>query len=163
IVVANGSGLVGKKVKVQITRVLPGTAYATIVKKTKDGAAPITAEGEAEKPTRRPAARKPAETTVEAAVTSDEDETAETPPKKKTRRGSRGGRKHKKTPTIHVPETELGANGSEPEPQPLAEPQVVAEQPEQPEPQVAADEPEPQAAENGAAGDAAGADAGETP
>jgi ribonuclease G len=177
IVVANGAGFVGKKVKAQITRVLPGTAYATIVKKTKDGLAPITAEGEAEKPTRKAPARKPASAKPDAAVGSDaveadavepdeaaldavgsEDDTAEAPPKKKTRRGSRGGRKHKKAPTIHVPETELGANGAEPEP----EPKPVAEVVEQAEPQVA-EEPEPQVAENGAGGDAAAADAGETP
>src|SRR5215213_6263329 len=174
IVVANGAGFVGKKVKAQITRVLPGTAYATIVKKTKDGAAPITAEGEAEKPTRKTAARKPASGKPEATVESDavasdadesdavaldavasDDDTGEAPPKKKTRRGSRGGRKHKKAPTIHVPETELGANGTEPEPQPVPE-QSVAEEP-------IVEEPEPQVAENGAGGDAAGADAGETP
>jgi predicted RNA-binding protein with TRAM domain len=161
IVLADGAKLVGKKVKVQIERVLPGTAYATVVKKTKDGAAPITAEGEAEKPTRRPAAKKPtAETvadekvaekavgrtpqkpaakttakTAEATASGEtgEDETGEAPPKKKTRRGSRGGRRHKKTPTIHVPEA--GANGAEPEaqsepaaqPEPLAEPEAVAE------------------------------------
>ena len=178
IVVADAAGFVGKKVKAQIARVLPGTAYATIVKTTKDGAAPITAEGEAEKPTRKAAAKKAgfgeagrrsragcrrgggdveADAVVLDAVGSDDD-TAEAPPKKKTRRGSRGGRKHKKAPTIHVPETELGANGSEPEPQPVAEQSVA----EQPEPQVA-EEAEPQVAENGAGGDAAVADAGETP
>jgi ribonuclease G len=178
VVLAEGAKLVGKKVKVQIERVLPGTAYATVVKRTKDGAAPITAEGEAEKPTRRPAAKKatadqvadenvaddevadeevadeevaekavartrqkpaakrtakPAEAT--ASAETGEDETGETPPKKKTRRGSRGGRRHKKTPTIHVPEA--GANGAEPEaqpeavarPEPVAQPEPVAEQP----------------------------------
>ncbi|MFL6006723.1 MAG: Rne/Rng family ribonuclease [Gaiellaceae bacterium] len=178
IVVANGAGFVGKKVKAQITRVLPGTAYATIVKKTKDGAAPITAEGEAEKPTRKAAARKPASAKPDAVVgadtadavepdavvsdaTASDDDTAESPPKKKTRRGSRGGRKHKKAPTIHVPETELGANGAEPEPQLVAEEPAVAEQPVADE--TIAEEPEAQVAENGAGGDAPAADAGETP
>ncbi|MFL6066208.1 MAG: ribonuclease E/G, partial [Gaiellaceae bacterium] len=178
IVVANGAGFVGKKVKAQITRVLPGTAYATIVKKTKDGAAPITAEGEAEKPTRKAAARKPASAKPDAVVGADtadaaesdavkldavasDDDTAEASPKKKTRRGSRGGRKHKKAPTIHVPETELGANGAEPEPQLVAEEPAVAEQPVADE--TIAEEPEAQVAENGAGGDAPAADAGETP
>ncbi len=173
IVVANASGFVGKKVKAQITRVLPGTAYATIVKRTKDGAAPITAEGEAEKPTRKPSARKPASTKLEAAVTSDgiasdgvapDDDIAEAPPKKKTRRGSRGGRKHKKTPTIHVPETELSANGAEPAPEPVAEAtQPVAEetQPVAEETQPVAEETEPQVADNGA--DSGTDGAGETP
>ena len=134
VVVAGAARLVGKKVKAQIARVLPGTAYATIVKRAKDGAAPITAEGEAEKPTRKPVGagsrphRKPRQasrrrrraadasrpTTSRRTTTSD----GEAPPKKKTRRGSRGGRKHKKTPTIHVPEAELGANGAEPAPSP---------------------------------------------
>jgi ribonuclease G len=129
VVLADGAKLVGKKVKVQIERVLPGTAYATVVKKSKEGAAPITAEGEAEKPTRsRTAAKKPAadaEQPVEADAEAVADETSEdgtaeaAPAKKKTRRGSRGGRRHKKTPTIHVPGAE--ANGAEPEEQAEAE------------------------------------------
>jgi ribonuclease G len=141
VVIANGSGLVGKKVKAQIERVLPGTAYATIVKRTKDGAAPITAESEAEKPTRsRPAAKKHVEAEAEAkaeveteAVAEEvpDDATAEAPAKKKTRRGSRGGRRRKKAPTIHVPESGLGANGSEPqEPEAVAEPDA-SETPEE--------------------------------
>jgi ribonuclease G len=144
VVIENGSGLVGKKVKAQIERVLPGTAYATVVKRTKDGAAPITAEGEAEKPTRQRTAKKPsaeaaATPTADAEVTDDET-TTETPAKKKTRRGSRGGRRRKKTPTIHVPGAEIGANGSDPETQ--AEPEAKA----QAEPEPAA---EPVAASNG--------------
>src|SRR5206468_1317087 len=57
VVVADAAKLVGKKVKVQVTRVLPGTVYATLVNAPRDGAAPITAEGEAEKPTRKAPAR----------------------------------------------------------------------------------------------------------
>src|SRR5262249_36897750 len=135
IVIANGSGMVGKKVKAQIERVLPGAAYATIVKRTKDGAAPITAEGEAEKPTRRPATKKPVEAAAEAeaeektaagaAAKTDEAPATDAPAKKRTGRGSRGGRRRKKTPTIHVPESGLGTNGSEPDQAP--EPEAVAE------------------------------------
>ena len=56
--VGNASGMVGKNAKVRIERVLKGTAYATLVTKTKKAEAPITAESEAEKPTRKPPARK---------------------------------------------------------------------------------------------------------
>ncbi len=56
--VADAAKLVGKKVKVQIVRVLPDSAYATIVSGAKSARAPITAEGEAEKPTRKTVAKK---------------------------------------------------------------------------------------------------------
>jgi ribonuclease G len=140
VVVADAAKLVGKKVKAQITRVQPGTAYATIAQTGKDGATPITAEGEAEKPTRKPAgkaaasptAAKPAERSQEAQKdevletgTDQEDEVLETgtsnevsetgTSKKRTRRGSRGGRRRKKAPTIHVPGADLGDNGDEPD------------------------------------------------
>ncbi len=59
--VGAAAGLVGKKVKVRIERVLEGTAYATLVAKPgKKPVEPLTAEGEAEKPTRKPPARKDA-------------------------------------------------------------------------------------------------------
>jgi ribonuclease G len=128
ICVGAAAGLVGKKVKVRIERVLDGTAYATLVAKAggKKPVEPLTAEGEAEKPTRKPPARKdagaPVETEVDDAELEDaeaplvaeaeeleadgevDDETPEaapatgsTPAKKKTRRGSRGGKNRKKT------------------------------------------------------------------
>ena len=56
--VGGAAPLVGKKAKVRIERVLNGTAYATLVAGGKQPEAPITAEGEAEKPTRKPPARK---------------------------------------------------------------------------------------------------------
>jgi ribonuclease G len=56
--VSGGARLIGKKAKVRIERVLDGTAYATLVGATKQPEAPITAESEAEKPTRKPPARK---------------------------------------------------------------------------------------------------------
>jgi ribonuclease G len=58
--VANAASLVGKKVKIRVERVLDGAGYATLVG-GPETAAPITAESEAEKPTRRPPARKTAE------------------------------------------------------------------------------------------------------
>jgi ribonuclease G len=135
--VAGAGKLVGKKVTVQVERVLDDMAYAMLVTKTADLEEPITAEGEAEKPTRRAPAKKAEveaeaeETTVEEdeaeeiAATADEEEPK---PKKKTRRGSRGGRGRKKPATaatngsspveakIHVPAQDLG----QPEPEPAA-------------------------------------------
>ncbi|HEY5661691.1 MAG TPA: ribonuclease E/G, partial [Gaiellaceae bacterium] len=122
--VAGAAKLVGKKVNVEIERVLDGMAYATLVTKTADVEMPITAEGEAEKPTRRPAAKK-ADVATEAAAEVEAEPTEDAPvdgeaPKKKTRRGSRGGRGRKKAATngaaapveakIHVPDPELGSD-----------------------------------------------------
>jgi ribonuclease G len=135
--VAHAGKLVGKKVKARVNRVLDGTAYASLVAELEvEG--PITAEREAEKPTRtarpKPAAAakpekakadpkpKPSEA-VAAEAEAEAEVEAETPaPKKKTRRGSRGGRRRRKTttaaaatngapeegPKIHVPGRELG-------------------------------------------------------
>jgi ribonuclease G len=142
--VGEAAELVGKKVKVRAERVLEGIAYATLVRRAGAKAPePLTAEAEAEKPTRRPPARKgagvpdteaegaeasvaeepePAEAEAEAEAeahepepepaAAEEPEPAEAeaageepepgaeiaPAKKKTRRGSRGGRKRKKKP-----------------------------------------------------------------
>ncbi|HEX3054975.1 MAG TPA: Rne/Rng family ribonuclease [Gaiellaceae bacterium] len=64
--------LVGKRVKVRIERVLDGTAYASLTRRVK-AAEPLTAEGEAEKPTRKPPARKDAaDGTVSDAADVDE-------------------------------------------------------------------------------------------
>jgi ribonuclease G len=148
--VAGAAKQVGKKVNVQIERVLDGMAYATVVAKTSDAEEPITAEGEAEKPTRRAPAKKAddaePEAEGEAEVTDDEEETEEpaatTPAKKKTRRGSRGGRGRKKSATaaaatgadgngsapvakIHVPDPGLGEADSEAEPEAAEEAPAV--------------------------------------
>ncbi|CAN5256652.1 hypothetical protein BH18ACT12_BH18ACT12_08050 [soil metagenome] len=56
--VADAAKLVGKTVKAEVQRVLDGTAYATLVRKAAEVEDPITAESEAEKPTRRQAAKK---------------------------------------------------------------------------------------------------------
>jgi len=168
IAVAGAANLVGKKVKIRVERILDGSAYATLVQPaTKKADVPITAESEAEKPTRaprkkkveqpdaKPEAEKPAdeepiaeeavaeEPVADAAVAEEPEEKPEgadgeaPKPKKKTRRGSRGGRNRKKKPaaaaaaengqaseapaaengrpeeapaaaTIHVPSPELG-------------------------------------------------------
>jgi ribonuclease G len=136
--VADAAKLVGKTVKAQVERVLDGTAYATLVRRTAKDEEPITAESEAEKPTRSAPAKKTvaAEPEPEAEVETPEApeaaEDEEPKPKKKTRRGTRGGRGRKKktaaaptpaasgngagepeavastTATIHVPEPTLG-------------------------------------------------------
>ncbi len=123
--VAHAGKLVGKKVKARVNRVLDGTAYASLVEEL-DIEGPITAEREAEKPTRtarpkavavdakpeqakaepKPKAKaKPAEAVAgeaeaEAEAEAKTEAEGETPaPKKKTRRGSRGGRRRRKTTT----------------------------------------------------------------
>ena len=153
--VANASKLVGKKVKARIERVLDDAAYATLVRPEVQHAEPITAEREAEKPTRQPAAKKVAaekpkaepksakETAAKETAAEEATDAEEGPkPRKKTRRGSRGGRGRKKKTTaapvaaarngagepqqieqpvakIHVPDRELGEEAAE---EPIAEP-----------------------------------------
>ena len=147
--VGDAAGMIGKTVRVRIERFVDGTAYATLVSKAKPEAEPITAEGQAEKPTRKPPAKRTTEPVqadekaeaVEAPVeepVAEEEVTAtadaaeeESKPKKKTRRGSRGGRGRKKKPAteaaaapeddgvvpvpkIHVPEPRLGEETAEP-------------------------------------------------
>jgi ribonuclease G len=158
VVVAGAAKLVGKKVSVTIGRVLDGVAYAL----PSDVAAlptPITFEAEAEKPTRAPAkksASSPArrgkkaaepveavaeEPAVEAAEEQAEAVAEEAPKKKRTRRGTRGGRGRKKPatataaaetddagsetaaaaktgPRIHVPPLELAEPPEESPPEP---------------------------------------------
>jgi ribonuclease G len=125
IVVADAASQVGKRIKVRVERVLDGRAYAVAIRKAKDAPEPLTAEGEAEKPTRKPPARKGAaavaveelepvaEDEPEIAVEAADETADETPkPKKKTRRGSRGGKKRKKTPTAEAATAELEAVGA---------------------------------------------------
>ena len=128
VVVGSAAGLVGKKAKVRIERVLDGVAYATLLGGAAKPDQPITAEGEAEKPTRKPPAKKGrtpepdsgvevvdaepepdaeeaeaepeaeavAEPEAEAATEPAADAETATKPKKKTRRGSRGGKRRRK-------------------------------------------------------------------
>jgi ribonuclease G len=118
--VGDAASLVGKKVKVRVERVLDGTAYAALVGSGAEAPPPLTAEAEAERPTRAPRA-KPARPEAEQAdeeVTADEEQTAAEPaaeqPKKKTRRGSRGGRGRKRKQEAVAAETDAQA----PEPAP---------------------------------------------
>jgi len=133
--VGDAAGMVGKTVRVRVERFVDGTAYATLVSKAKPDAEPITAEGQAEKPTRKPPSKRTAETPAgvdekpedeeepeagavetpaeepvaeeEAPATADAAE--EPKPKKKTRRGSRGGRGRKKKPATEIAATQDGA------------------------------------------------------
>jgi ribonuclease G len=152
VVVANAAKLVGKKIPVTIGRALETVAFA-LPAEAASAEAGITFEAEAEKPTRAPSRKKPAaEPAPEAEAPVEEDEAAaeaeaaggepevaavvdEAPKKKRTRRGTRGGRGRKKKatvaagtaeepavdgkpeddatgrpgPTIHLPPPELGA------------------------------------------------------
>src|SRR5206468_8067722 len=73
--VAGASKLVGKKVSAQVERVLGNAAYATLVGKAQEAEEPITAEGEAEKPTRRaPAKKAEAEEPVETEAGEAEED-----------------------------------------------------------------------------------------
>ncbi len=137
VVVAAAAKLVGKKAKVTIGRVLEGQAFATLVA-GDPGVAPITFESEAEKPTRAPARRKsdePDAAEPEADATADaepevedddavmeseagpaeaatEEDGSPTPAKKRTRRGSRGGKRRKK-PVAAVEDAHAGEQPSE--------------------------------------------------
>ncbi|HSX22003.1 MAG TPA: ribonuclease E/G, partial [Gaiellaceae bacterium] len=165
--VGEAAELVGKRVKVRVERVLDGIAYGSLVRRTAKAPEPLTAEAEAEKPTRKPPARKGATVDADAAdgdvevedveegdevdevdevedvVVSATDPAAPVTPKKKTRRGSRGGKNRRKrvaaaaaatdggepvaeapvaeavppSVTIHVPAEDLGTtegNGAAP-------------------------------------------------
>jgi ribonuclease G len=155
--VGGAAKLVGKKVSVRIARVLDGTAYAVLADGQPTAATPpITAEAQAEKPTRASRAKKPpaaevaevaiaaeavaeapdeqsaeaeAVAVAEAEVEVEVEREAEAPPKKKTRRGSRGGRARKKKPAVAV-EAADSADSPEPETATEAEaPETVEEQP----------------------------------
>lgn len=124
VIVGNAAKLVGKSVSARITAVAEGLAWAELVDPLDKVEAPLTAEAEAERPTRAPrktAATAPVSDTeeetvedeAEPEVVSDTDEPAAgaTPAKKRTRRGSRGGRNRKKKTAAAAP----SANGAEPE------------------------------------------------
>jgi ribonuclease G len=126
VIVGDAAKLIGKKVKVRVTAVTEDTAWAELLMPVAPVDEPLTAEAEAEKPTRakRPSSRKKsdgaeviegeAEELEDAELDEEledeaelEDAVAEAPeapadgetpatPKKRTRRGSRGGRNRKK-------------------------------------------------------------------
>ena len=191
VVVADAGRLVGKKVKVRVAAVMEGVAYGVLVQAATSEDGPITAEAEAERPTRarrparrtevesiegpdaavddpgagedgdgeaeapeapaddeaqpaaaRPAQRRRAAERRQAATTAaaDEDEAesddagidepegaaaegaeGEPPaPKKRTRRGTRGGRNRKRKPTAAAAESE-GPEGAVEPSEPVAD------------------------------------------
>jgi len=138
VAVGGAARLVGKNVSAHVERVLDGVAYATLAGVEADtAAAPITAEAQAEKPTRASRAKKPeapapeAEPELEPEAASEEiggvaetDEVGETAPKKKTRRGSRGGRNRRKKPAVAVDGAEAADVSEEAVPEPEAEDEV---------------------------------------
>jgi ribonuclease G len=153
VAVGDAAKLVGKKVRARITAVTEGFAWAELLSPVDQAEPPLTAEAEAEKPTRaRKAPAKKAEspeaetespdaeTIVEAedveeepaetedAETEDEAEAPATP-KKRTRRGSRGGRNRRKKPAV---EGVSDSDGVGPEDAPEVEVEVEAEGPTPP-------------------------------
>jgi ribonuclease G len=149
VAVGRAAKLVGKKVKVRITAVTEGMAWAELLAPVEQVDEPLTAEAEAEKPTRARRSTAKKNEAVEAG-SPEEDELPESPPeeedgtpaKRKTRRGARGGRGRKRKtvaaaapngaepvavaqtgevagepeatvigPIIHVPDRDLGAPG----------------------------------------------------
>ncbi len=177
VIVSGASKLVGKKVKAAVGRALLGTAFAMLAD-GQVAPSPITFEAEAEKPMRASRSKKGVEVVVDAiaeldelsgeldvlsaepdepfaeaaeVVADDAEETTTTdgqPKKKRTRRGTRGGRSRKKpaagvaadgdepageatngrpqAPRIHVPSPDLETTTEE-APEPVAEPVVDAE------------------------------------
>jgi ribonuclease G len=158
VAVGGAARLVGKKVSAHVERVLDGTAYATLADGAAEQAAaePITAEAQAEKPTRASRAKTRPEETPEQPAVEPEPAAAEAPEetadadaelvegeqpaaepaataKKRTRRGSRGGRGRKKKPAAPVEGaiSKEGSAGSAPG-QPAVEPEpAAAEAPEE--------------------------------
>jgi len=143
VVVAEAAKLVGKKVRVRITAVQEGAAYAELLDGVDQRELPITAEAEAEKPTRASRAKKAAadeDVSSEDAVTElvEEPEEPEEPgeagempaatPKKRTRRGSRGGRNRRKKTTAAT----SGGSAAEAEPVASEEEGVEPEEPAAP-------------------------------
>ena len=159
--VANAAKQVGKKVAVQVERVLDGAAYATLVSGEAAVDAPITAESEAEKPTRRAAGAATTARTAElddpeaeedeeeAAADELEEDQAEpdaeagtepAAPKKKTRRGSRGGRGRKKK-TAAAPAAAGNGVGEPADVAPLAVARIHVPDPDLGEPDESPEEP----------------------
>ncbi len=90
--VGEAATLVGKKVKVRVERVLDGVAYATLVRRAgKKAPEPLTAEAEAEKPTRKPPARRTAAGAVDGVAEDVDAEELETEELRDGR--GRGGRR----------------------------------------------------------------------
>jgi ribonuclease G len=170
VTVANAAKQVGKKVEVQIERVLDNAVYATLISQAVAPDEPITAESEAEKPTRRTttsaASAKTAELddpeleegdeetdepdepeeldADEPDTDADGEATTDGQPavasKKKTRRGSRGGRGRKKK-TAAAPAAAGNGTGEPDDVAPPVAARIHIPDPDLGEPEEASDEP----------------------
>ncbi len=132
VVVAGAAKLVGKKVTATVGCALEGGAFAPLADTALPAVTPITFEAEAEKPMRASRAKKdapvadaldeiaPSEVTDDVDVEledvaepleseGDEPPKGAAPTKKRTRRGTRGGRTRKKPTTGTVPSEEAAA------------------------------------------------------
>jgi ribonuclease G len=160
VVVGGAAKLVGKKVRARVTVLADALAWAELVSPVEQVDEPLTAEAEAERPTRakRPSAPRKVEEPEVAAeeaeeaepamddegeeedlAASEDTETATATAKKRTRRGSRGGRNRKKSTTVAQAgagqELETGAEpAAEPEAEADAEPAPLP--PAQPAPVI---------------------------
>jgi ribonuclease G len=160
VTVAGAAKLVGKKVQARVTAVLEGVAYAELLDGLAKVEPPITAEAEAEKPTRARRAPKAEAVVADEAEELEEEEDAEieleseeepeadgdapavngdepaATPKKRTRRGSRGGR-NRRRPAAARTATE-GEAEAEPEPEPTeaATDEAAPERPALPAPVI---------------------------
>jgi ribonuclease G len=156
--VADAARQVGKKVKVEVERVLDGVAYATLVTQAAGSQAPITAEGEAEKPTRSVRPRGgpgegdrevPPDETPEAEAEDpqpDSGEAEQPKAQKKTRRGTRGGRGRKRKTAATASPKGNGAREPEDVASPIAA-KIHVPDPELGEPAEAEQEPSEDGAE----------------
>ncbi len=185
VVVGGAARLVGRKITARVTAITEGMAWAELLSPVEQVEPPLTAEAEAERPTRARRAPSKKSTEVEVQDSTDEldvedsgedvgvdedtpfdlpeaevgeaelegetdgpedadDESAELdadggqPVKKRTRRGTRGGRNRRKKPAVAVAAegvaVDLSANGSEPslEGRPAAE-TVTLDSPDEPD------------------------------
>src|SRR5581483_3365895 len=117
VTVAEAAKLVGKKVRVRITAVQEGGAYAELVDAVEQHEPPITAEGEAEKPTRAPRAKKAVAEEAAAADAEADTETeageeapgpAGAAPAEPLALPAEEPEQKAPAPVIHVPERHLG-------------------------------------------------------
>jgi ribonuclease G len=172
IAVGDAAKLVGKKVHARITAVTEGFAWAELLAPVDQVEPPLTAEAEAEKPTRarKPSTAKkagddddePLELEVEAEEDDVEDEEPEeaeetavegatATPKKRTRRGTRGGRNRKKKPagaSAAGADADADAEPGEPE-EPASEPEHAGPVIHVPDRALEEDDVSEEASENG--------------
>ena len=99
ICVAGAAKLVGKKVNVRIARVLDGTAYALLADAAPAAtSAPITAEAQAEKPTRASRAKKPEPEPERSSPRRRREKSS--PRRKRTRRSLLPRRRRSRRPVV---------------------------------------------------------------